>query len=231
MLVVNPSDFDAALFEELCGEGRALLRHGRPDQARDRFTRALALWRGPPLAEFADQPFARAEAGRLEELRAIAVEDRIAADLALGDHNAVIAELRQLVGEQPLRERPWEQLMLALYRAGRQGDALAAYQRCRETLDEQLGVAPAPALKRMENAILAHDPSLDWTAPATPAAVAARRPAAADDDPPTDPAIRSAPPTARPRAITCPSSARRSSAARPSSRSSATCCAAPRPGS
>ena len=186
MLVVNPSDFDAALFEELCGEGRALLRHGRPDQARDRFTRALALWRGPPLAEFADQPFARAEAGRLEELRAVAVEDRVATDLALGDHNAVIAELQQLVVEQPLRERPWEQLMLALYRAGRQGDALAAYQRCRETLDEELGVAPAPALKRMQNAILAHDPSLDWTPPAIPAPppVAASSQAAPATEPP-----------------------------------------------
>jgi predicted ATPase/DNA-binding SARP family transcriptional activator len=169
LLCVNPADIDAALFEEFCGEGRALLKHGKPERARECLLSALALWRGPPLAEFANQPFARAEAARLEELRAVAREDRVAADLALGEHSAVIAELQQTVAEQPLRERLWEQLMLALYRAGRQGDALAAYQRCREALDEQLGVAPGPALRRLQGEILAHDPCLDWI-PATTAA-------------------------------------------------------------
>jgi predicted ATPase/serine/threonine protein kinase/DNA-binding SARP family transcriptional activator len=164
MLIVNPADFDAALVEELCGEGRALLKHGRADAARERFADALALWRGPALAEFADQPRARAEAARLEDLRALALEDRIAADLALGEHAAVIGELQRSVVEQPLRERLWEHLIVALYRAGRQGDALAAYQRCRMILDEELGVEPGPTLKRLHSEVLEQDSALDGDA-------------------------------------------------------------------
>jgi predicted ATPase/DNA-binding SARP family transcriptional activator len=166
VLVVNPTDLDAALFEELCGEGRALLQHGRADAARDRFAAAFALWRGPPLAEFADQPFARADLRRLEELRSVALEDRVAAELELGEHGAVIAELQGSVADHPLRERLWEPLMLALYRSGRQGEALDAYRTCRAILDEQLGVEPGAALKRLQAQILAQDPGLDWTPPA-----------------------------------------------------------------
>ena len=207
VLVVNPTDLDAALFEELCGEGRALLQHGRPDAARERFAAALGLWRGPPLAEFADQPFARAEAARLEELRSVALEDRVAAQLALGEHSAVIAELQGSVADQPLRERLWQQLMLALYRAGRQGEALAAFQRCRAILDEQLGVEPGPALRRLQAQVLAHDPALDWSlAPEVPRRLRLQRP----------------------RARRC--AARRSSAASASSPRSARSCAATRSG-
>ena len=101
-------------------------------QARDRLAQALELWRGPAYADFAGETFARAEAARLEEQRAVALEDRVLADLALGEHAAVIGERQHLVDRQPLREQLWAHLVLALCRAGRQGDALAAYRRCRD---------------------------------------------------------------------------------------------------
>ena len=179
MLVVNPADFDATLFEELSSEGRALLRHGRPQEARERFVAALALWRGPPLEEFPDQRFAREEAARLEELHAGAREGRIAAELELGEHGALIGELQQAVAREPLRERLWELLMLALYRAGRQGDALGAYHRCRGILDDELGVEPGPALRRLQTEILAQDPSLQVAAEVAADAPAAEAPQAA----------------------------------------------------
>jgi pSer/pThr/pTyr-binding forkhead associated (FHA) protein len=112
------------------------------------------------LAEFVDEPFARGEAMRLEESRIIAVEDRIAAALATGEHAASIPELEQLVIDEPLRERLWEYLMLAQYRAGRQADALATYQHCRQTLDQQLGIEPGPALRQLELSILQQDSTL-----------------------------------------------------------------------
>jgi DNA-binding SARP family transcriptional activator len=162
LLAVDPADIDAARLERLAREGRELLRDGRPRDAQGRLTRALALWRGPALAEFADEPFARTEAGRLEELRAVALEDRIAADLALGEHRAVIGELQRLVEREPLREQLWAHLILALYRSGRQADALAAYQRCRQTLADELGIDPGPALRQLQLDVLQQAPSLDW---------------------------------------------------------------------
>ena len=121
---------------------------------------ALALWRGPALADFLYEPFAQTEIARLEELRTVVVEERIEADLALGRHAELVSELEALVQAQPHRERPRAQLMLALYRSGRQADALAAYRAAREALVDELGIEPGPELKELEAAILRQDDSL-----------------------------------------------------------------------
>ena len=122
----------------------------RPRGARERLAEALALWRGEPYADVAYEAFAQQEIRRLDELRLGALEDRIAADLACGDHGAVVGELERLVGEQPLRERARGQLMLALYRGGRQGDALRVYGEGRRLLSEELGIDPSPELQQLE---------------------------------------------------------------------------------
>jgi YVTN family beta-propeller protein len=123
-------------------------------------TQALDLWRGPPLSQFAYESFAQDEIARLEELRLAAVELRVDAELALGRHAGVLAELEALVRQHPLRERLYGQLMLALYRSGRQSDALEAYRQARRSLDEQLGIEPGPALRELERKILNQDDSL-----------------------------------------------------------------------
>ena len=179
LLEVDLDRFDAACFERLAGDGRSRLREGRPEQARESLTQALDLWRGPALADFRDESFAAAEAARLEELRAVALEHRIEADMARGEHRAVTAELQRLVAQEPLREQLWSHLILALYRSGRQGDALAAYRDCRRTLDEELGIEPSPALRQLEHDVLAQAPSLDGDpSGAHRTASAATRPAA-----------------------------------------------------
>ena len=127
-----------------------------------RCAQALGLWRSGVLADLADYAFTRPEAARLEELRLAAVEARIDADLALGRHDALTAELEQLVAEHPLRERLHGQLILALYRGGRQADALAAYRRVRDLLAGELGIDPGEPLQRLHASVLAHDPALDW---------------------------------------------------------------------
>ena len=140
-----------------------------PASAAGSLRAALELWRGPALADFAYEPFAQAEIARLEELRLTALERRIEADLALGRDAELVGELEALVARHPLRERPRVQLMLALYRAGRQAEALDAYQQARRVLVDELGIDPSPALQELEKAILRQDPSLDpWAA--TPAA-------------------------------------------------------------
>jgi DNA-binding SARP family transcriptional activator len=146
---------------------RALVARGRREAERTAyasavgaFDEALALWRGKAFAEFAERPFARDEAVGLEELRAAASEERMAAILAAGDHPDVVAECEKMVAEEPLRERRWSQLMLALYRDGRQGEALGAYRRLRETLAVELGVDPNPDVRALEAAILVQDPHL-----------------------------------------------------------------------
>lgn len=159
LLEVEPADVDLSCFERLLAEGRAALAAGDPEQASSAFHDALALWRGPPLAEFAYEPFAQAVIGRLEELRVAAFEERIEADLALGRHSDVIAELDTLIAENPHRERLRAQLMLALYRSGRQAEALEVYRRARRALDD-LGIEPTAALQQLERAILTHDPAL-----------------------------------------------------------------------
>jgi WD40 repeat protein/DNA-binding SARP family transcriptional activator len=167
-LAVDRDEIDAVQFTDLVARGRARLVSGSPAEARDEIARALALWRGMPYADWAEAAFAEAERRKLAEVRVTAVEGRLDADLALGRHAEVIPELEQLVVDEPLHEGWWSRLMLALYRAGRQGDALAAARRARSTLANELGIDPGPELIRLEGAILAQDPSLD-APPAAPA--------------------------------------------------------------
>src|SRR5919204_342322 len=130
--------------------------------------RLLDLGRGAPLADFAYEPFAQPAIGRLEELHVAVLERRIEADLALGRHDTLVAELRALVAEHPLRERLRGQLMAALYRAGRQAEALEAYHDARRTLVDELGIEPSPALQQLERSILRQDPALELESVARP---------------------------------------------------------------
>jgi predicted ATPase/DNA-binding SARP family transcriptional activator len=160
-LVVEPDSVDLFQFVRLSEEGGAALAAGDPATAAEILRTALEIWRGAPLADLAWEPFAQTEVVRLEERRVAALEDRIEADLQLGKHGQLVAELERLVTEHPLRERFRAQLMLALYRSGRQADALAVYQRARRTFVDELGIEPSETLRTLERAILAHDPSLD----------------------------------------------------------------------
>jgi DNA-binding SARP family transcriptional activator len=166
VLRVGSDQLDAERFERLTAAGAAALSAGDPVRARTELAAGLALWRGPALVEFAEERFARPDAARLDELRLQAVENRIAADLALGRHGAVVADLEKLTANHPLRERFWAQLMLALYRAGRRGDALRVYQTARQQITEQLGLDPGQALQLLHRAILTADPLLDVFGPA-----------------------------------------------------------------
>jgi DNA-binding SARP family transcriptional activator len=165
LLEVDPGKFDLRRFEELAATGRELLGQGDAAAARGTLNEALELWHGAPLAEFAANPLARREAGRLEELRLSALEDRIDADLALGAHGQLVGELELLVARHPLRERLRAQLMLALYRAGRQADALAAYRDARRALVDELGIEPGRQLHELEQSILRQDTALDLPIP------------------------------------------------------------------
>src|SRR5882724_10488429 len=160
-LVIEADTVDLCEFMRLSEEGRTALRAADAAGAADALRAALALWRGAPLADLPWEPFAQAEIVRLEELRLAALEDRIEADLALGRHGQLVGELERLVAEQPFRERLRAQLMLALYRSGRQADALAVYQRARRTLVDELGIEPSESVRQLERAILAHDPALN----------------------------------------------------------------------
>jgi DNA-binding SARP family transcriptional activator len=160
-LSIEPDSIDLFEFARLSEEGRTALGAGDAASAADTLGEALALWNGAPLADLAWEPFAQTEIVRLEELRVAALEDRIDADLALGRHGQLVGELERLVAEHPLRERFRAQLMLALYRSGRQADALAVYQRARRTMVDELGIEPGESLRQLERAILAHDPSLN----------------------------------------------------------------------
>ena len=151
-----PEAVDARLAESLITTAR---RDSDPAAAARRLRQALDLWRGSALQEFADRPFARAEASRLEELREAAREDLFDAELALGRHHEVVAGLEGLVTRGPLRERRWGQLMVALYRDGRQAEALEAFGRLRRVLDEDLGVVPGAELSLPHQAIRATLPS------------------------------------------------------------------------
>jgi DNA-binding SARP family transcriptional activator len=150
VLRVDSSELDLARFEELLEEAHRVDPNGAAEPLRE----ALALWRGPPLADLAYEPFAQTDIARLEELRLTALEERIEADLATGRHPERVSELQALVAEHPLRERLLGQLMLALYRSGRQAEALEVYQDARRTLVEELGLEPSAALQRLEKAIL-----------------------------------------------------------------------------
>jgi DNA-binding SARP family transcriptional activator len=139
VLSLAPRQLDLERFERLVADGRAALAAGDAATAADRLREALGLWRGPALSEFAYEPFAQGEIARLEEARMAALEERIDADLALGRHGRLLPELELLVHDHPLRERLRAQRMLALYRAGRQAEALEAYRDSRRILIEQLG--------------------------------------------------------------------------------------------
>jgi YVTN family beta-propeller protein len=163
-LAVEPEAVDATRFERLVSDARARVVAGDVDGAARLLREALALWRGPALDGVELESAARIEVGRLEELRLAAQMDRIDCELSLGLHEELIAELETLVAEHPLRERLRGQLMLALYRAARQADALRVYQEARNTLVEELGLEPSAALQRLERAILNHDPALELPA-------------------------------------------------------------------
>jgi YVTN family beta-propeller protein len=162
LLAATADQTDVGRFERLVDDAR----NEAPDANAAKLKDALRLWRGAALADVSDEPFARAEVVRLEESRLGALEDRIDADLALGSHAAVVAELEALVRTHPYRERLWGQLMLALYRSGRQADALEAYRDARSTLARELGIEPGPDLRELERRILSQEPSL--AAPSDP---------------------------------------------------------------
>jgi len=153
-LAAEPGLLDAARFERLTGAGREALEGGDAAGAADRFAEALGLWRGRALADVAGVESLAREAVRLEEVRLHAAEGRIEADLALGRAAEVIGELEGLVGEYPVRERLWRLLVLGLYRAGRQADALAAYRRARDMLAAELGIEPGEELRALEQQVL-----------------------------------------------------------------------------
>jgi class 3 adenylate cyclase len=158
VMEVDPERIDAWRFERLFDEAQGVLARD-PSHARRAFEAALALWRGPPLADFQRSGVARREAERLEELRALAIEGLVEARIACGEHAEVIGAITGLVAASPLRERPRRLLMLALYRSGRHAEALAAYRDARAALDE-IGLQPGPELRQLEEAILRHDASL-----------------------------------------------------------------------
>jgi DNA-binding SARP family transcriptional activator/tetratricopeptide (TPR) repeat protein len=160
-LVVGAKALDAHRFEALADQGRGVLVGGDPEGARAVLDDALALWRGPALLEFAHLDFAWGFAAKLEERRLVATEDRIDADLRLGRHAAVVGELGELVAAHPLREQLRHHLALALYRSGRQAEALRVLDDARRTLRDQLGIDPGRPLVDLETAILNHDPTLE----------------------------------------------------------------------
>jgi DNA-binding SARP family transcriptional activator len=164
-----PHELDLLRFEQLVAEAR----QAPVDQAARLLHDALSLWRGPALADLASEPFMQAEILRLEELRLATLELRIETDLALGRHRELVGELEALVHEHPLRERPRAQLMLALYRSGRQAEALDLYRQGRRLLVDELGIEPGLELQELEKAILSHDPEL--STPGPPATTPAQR--------------------------------------------------------
>jgi DNA-binding response OmpR family regulator len=153
---------DAARFERLVAEARELREEGEAAAAVERLRAALALWRGPALVEVASAPFAAAEAVRLDEMRLAATEECLDLELVCGRHRDVVAELDSLVVAHPLRERLWAQRMVALYRCGRQPEALRAYQHLRRHLGDELGLEPSPELAALEQAIASRSPALEW---------------------------------------------------------------------
>ncbi len=159
-LHVESGELDLDRCEHLAHKGREALASGDQRRAAGHLREALAIWRGPALADLGFESFAQGEIARLEELRLAVLEDRIDADLACGRHAELVGELEALVAEHPLGERLRRQLVLALYRGGRQAEALEAYRAARQMLSEELGLEPTPALRELEQAILTHDADL-----------------------------------------------------------------------
>ena len=162
---VDAADFDASRFEALVRDGRAAISAGDPATASASLGEALGLWRGPALVDFAYEEFAQPESARLEELRVGALEDRLRAELALGHHTQVVTDLEAAARHHPLREHLWAHWILALYRSGRQADALRAYRELADHLGEELGIAPSAELVALEEAVVLQKPELDWRPP------------------------------------------------------------------
>jgi DNA-binding SARP family transcriptional activator/DNA-binding beta-propeller fold protein YncE len=171
VLAVPSGQLDADRFEELVERAR----REEPRQAAETLRKALGIWRGPPFADMAYESFAQTEIARLQELRLAALEDRIDADLTLGRARELIPELEVVVHEEPLRERPRAQLMLALYRAGRQSEALDLYADSYRRFVHELGIEPGPELRELQRQILAQDPSLGRVPRPTPLTVVTRQ--------------------------------------------------------
>ncbi|GAC1477521.1 MAG: hypothetical protein NVS1B12_12870 [Acidimicrobiales bacterium] len=168
---------DARRFHAIARAGRNHLTRDEPQQASELLHDALSLWRGPALADVAGPLSVSVAAAELDDSRVSALEDRIEADLACGRHSTLAGELEALTSRYPLRERLWSERILALYRCGRQADALRAYQALRERLAEELGIEPSPAVRDLEHRVLGQDASLDWRLPQTPAPTAGPLPA------------------------------------------------------
>jgi DNA-binding SARP family transcriptional activator len=166
---LTDASVDALRFEELLRDARVALREGDAGDAAESIALALGLWRGPALQGLTEMTWFSGEARRLEALRVDALEEQFEAALALGEQREIVSALRAAVEENSFRERLWGQLMLALYRSGRQADALESFQESRRVLGEQLGLEPGPELRRLQEAILTHDPAL------APLTVAPRR--------------------------------------------------------
>jgi DNA-binding SARP family transcriptional activator len=171
---LDPDQLDLNRFERRAEEAAKALARGEAQRAVDLQREALELWRGFPLDDLAFDPFARVAIARLEEIRLAAVEHRVDAELALGRHGELIAELEELVTLHPLRERFRAQLMLALYRSGRQAEALETFRRGRQSMVEGFGIEPGPALRDLERAILNHDPALEPGGSSRPPALQVR---------------------------------------------------------
>jgi DNA-binding SARP family transcriptional activator/class 3 adenylate cyclase len=161
VLRLEPEQLDVERFRQLLERARRAHAGGQLRRAVETLEAALALWRGRALADFTDEGFAQAEIARLEELRLAAITERVAIRLELGHHAELVGELQALVRSHPLREQVRAQLILALYRSGRQAEALQAYQAARRAFMEELGIEPGAELQRLEQAVLAHDPALD----------------------------------------------------------------------
>lgn len=162
VLTIDPVDVDAVRFERGVTQASALMDSGDPAKANGELRDALALWRGTALADFAYESFAARESERLSERRLEAIELRIDTDLALVRHSQLVSELEALVVSHPMRERFWAQLMVALYRSGRQSDALGVYGRVRRMLIDELGIEPGPELRHLERMVLEQSPELAW---------------------------------------------------------------------
>jgi DNA-binding SARP family transcriptional activator len=193
-LRAGADDVDAVRFERLLAEGSRALAEGRPAAAVAMLDEALSLWRGDAYADFADEDWAAPEAARLGELRLVAREHRLAAALAEGDAAGAVPALEMLAADHPLREGIGRLLALALYRTGRQADALAVLRTVRTHLLDELGIDPSPALQQLENQVLVQAPELDWErpreappAPAPPSSVSVPNQREADSSPTPDP--------------------------------------------
>jgi DNA-binding SARP family transcriptional activator/tetratricopeptide (TPR) repeat protein len=160
---------DVFVFEQMVADGRRLLGRRRPSESLRALKAAQALWRGSAYSEVRDEPFARAEARRLEELLLAAIETRIDAEVTMGRHETLVGELETLTSEHPMRERLWSQRMLALYRSGRQAEALRVFQELRSTLVTELGIEPGQDVSWMEHAVLSQEPALSFPVPTEPA--------------------------------------------------------------